>query len=198
MISDKKIYWTVTTLSLCVLWLIIPFFFYNYLEYKQEKENINTSVYVTDTSKVDFDLYRNSYAENLTFIDKATLKNKIWKMESNAFNIRNYLQVEYREQNSNEIKELLNNYNKYWDFMFEVKNNFNKGIFVKKASLLKISEIYDIKNVSALQKYQPALNSEIYASVILYYVLVLIVSIMWFSKKYRNIIKSNILYYYSK
>ena len=153
MLNNKKSYVIIVILMLIMLWIIVPVFLYNYLEFKQSKEEVQTNEYVLNTSKINFELLKNDkkYIPIKSILQKRKLKNLIWGMENNSFEIRNYLQIEYRETNSSEIKNLLNNYNNYWEFMFLVKNDFKNNKFINPEILQQIKTTYDIKNVKALK-----------------------------------------------
>lgn len=185
---------------LIMLWIIVPVFLYNYLELKQNKEEIKTNEYVINTSKINFEklIHTKTNVPVKSFLEKRKLKNLIWEMENNSFEIRNYLQIEYRETNSSEIKKLLNNYNNYWEFMFLVKNDFKKNKFINPEMLQQIKNTYDIKNVKALKKYQPALNSDIYAMLILYYMVIGSLTYFYIFKKKREAITEYLIYWLSK
>ena len=200
MLNNKKLYVIIVILMLIMLWIIVPVFLYNYLELKQNKEEIKTNEYVINTSKIDFEKLINTKTNVpvKSFLEKRKLKNLIWEMENNSFEIRNYLQIEYRETNSSEIKKLLNNYNNYWEFMFLVKNDFKKNKFINPEILQQIKNTYDIKNVKALKKYQPALNSDIYAMLILYYMVVGSLTYFYIFKKKREVITEYLIYWLSK
>lgn len=200
MLNNKKLYVIIVILMLIMLWIIVPVFLYNYLELKQNKEEIKTNEYVINTSKIDFEKLINTKTNVpvKSFLEKRKLKNLIWEMENNSFEIRNYLQIEYRETNSSEIKKLLNNYNNYWEFMFLVKNDFKKNKFINPEILQQIKNTYDIKNVKALKKYQPALNSDIYAMLILYYMVTGSLTYFYIFKKKREVITEYLIYWLSK
>lgn len=200
MLNNKKLYVIIVILMLIMLWIIVPVFLYNYLELKQNKEEIKTNEYVINTSKIDFEKLINTKTNVpvKSFLEKRKLKNLIWEMENNSFEIRNYLQIEYRETNSSEIKKLLNNYNNYWEFMFLVKNDFKKNKFINPEILQQIKNTYDIKNVKALKKYQPALNSDIYAMLILYYMVIGSLTYFYIFKKKREVITEYLIYWLSK
>lgn len=200
MLNNKKLYVIIVILMLIILWIIVPVFLYNYLELKQNKEEIKTNEYVINTSKIDFEklIHTKKNVPVKSFLEKRKLKNLIWEMENNSFEIRNYLQIEYRETNSSEIKNLLNNYNNYWEFMFLVKNDFKKNKFINPEMLQQIKNTYDIKNVKALKKYQPALNSDIYAMLILYYMVIGSLTYFYIFKKKREVIKEYLIYWLSK
>lgn len=200
MLNNKKLYVIIVILMLIMLWIIVPVFLYNYLELKQNKEEIKTNEYVINTSKIDFEklIHTKTNVPVKSFLEKRKLKNLIWEMENNSFEIRNYLQIEYRETNSSEIKNLLNNYNNYWEFMFLVKNDFKKNKFINPEMLQQIKNTYDIKNVKALKKYQPALNSDIYAMLILYYMVIGSLTYFYIFKKKREVITEYLIYWLSK
>lgn len=200
MLNNKKLYVIIVILILIMLWIIVPVFLYNYLELKQNKEEIKTNEYVINTSKIDFEklMHTKTNVPVKSFLEKRKLKNLIWEMENNSFEIRNYLQIEYRETNSSEIKNLLNNYNNYWEFMFLVKNDFKKNKFINPEMLQQIKNTYDIKNVKALKKYQPALNSDIYAMLILYYMVIGSLTYFYIFKKKREVITEYLIYWLSK
>lgn len=200
MLNNKKLYVIIVILMLIMLWIIVPVFLYNYLELKQNKEEIKTNEYVINTSKIDFEtlIHTKTNVPVKSFLEKRKLKNLIWEMENNSFEIRNYLQIEYRETNSSEIKNLLNNYNNYWEFMFLVKNDFKKNKFINPEMLQQIKNTYDIKNVKALKKYQPALNSDIYAMLILYYMVIGSLTYFYIFKKKREAITEYLIYWLSK
>lgn len=200
MLNNKKLYVIIVILILIMLWIILPVFLYNYLELKQNKEEIKTNEYVINTSKIDFEklIHTKTNVPVKSFLEKRKLKNLIWEMENNSFEIRNYLQIEYRETNSSEIKKLLNNYNNYWEFMFLVKNDFKKNKFINPEILQQIKNTYDIKNVKALKKYQPALNSDIYAMLILYYMVISSLTYFYIFKKKREVITEYLIYWLSK
>lgn len=200
MLNNKKLYVIIVILMLIMLWIIVPVFLYNYLELKQNKEEIKTNEYVINTSKINFEklIHTKTNVPVKSFLEKRKLKNLIWEMENNSFEIRNYLQIEYRETNSSEIKKLLNNYNNYWEFMFLVKNDFKKNKFINPEMLQQIKNTYDIKNVKALKKYQPALNSDIYAMLILYYMVVGSLTYFYIFKKKREVITEYLIYWLSK
>lgn len=200
MLNNKKLYVIIVILMLIMLWIIVPAFLYNYLELKQNKEEIKTNEYVINTSKIDFEtlIHTKTNVPVKSFLEKRKLKNLIWEMENNSFEIRNYLQIEYRETNSSEIKNLLNNYNNYWEFMFLVKNDFKKNKFINPEMLQQIKNTYDIKNVKALKKYQPALNSDIYAMLILYYMVIGSLTYFYIFKKKREAITEYLIYWLSK
>lgn len=200
MLNNKKLYIIIVILMLIMLWIIVPVFLYNYLELKQNKEEIKTNEYVINTSKIDFEklIHTKTNVPVKSFLEKRKLKNLIWEMENNSFEIRNYLQIEYRETNSSEIKNLLNNYNNYWEFMFLVKNDFKKNKFINPEMLQQIKNTYDIKNVKALKKYQPALNSDIYAMLILYYMVIGSLTYFYIFKKKREVITEYLIYWLSK
>jgi hypothetical protein len=200
MLNNKKLYVIIVILILIMLWIIVPVFLYNYLELKQNKEEIKTNEYVINTSKIDFEklIHTKTNVPVKSFLEKRKLKNLIWEMENNSFEIRNYLQIEYRETNSSEIKNLLNNYNNYWEFMFLVKNDFKKNKFINPEMLQQIKNTYDIKNVKALKKYQPALNSDIYAMLILYYMVIGSLTYFYIFKKKREVITEYLIYWLSK
>ena len=200
MLNNKKLYVIIVILMLIMLWIIVPAFLYNYLELKQNKEEIKTNEYVINTSKINFEklIHTKTNVPVKSFLEKRKLKNLIWEMENNSFEIRNYLQIEYRETNSSEIKKLLNNYNNYWEFMFLVKNDFKKNKFINPEMLQQIKNTYDIKNVKALKKYQPALNSDIYAMLILYYMVIGSLTYFYIFKKKREAITEYLIYWLSK
>lgn len=200
MLNNKKLYVIIVILMLIMLWIIVPVFLYNYLELKQNKKEIKTNEYVINTSKIDFEtlIHTKTNVPVKSFLEKRKLKNLIWEMENNSFEIRNYLQIEYRETNSSEIKNLLNNYNNYWEFMFLVKNDFKKNKFINPEMLQQIKNTYDIKNVKALKKYQPALNSDIYAMLILYYMVIGSLTYFYIFKKKREAITEYLIYWLSK
>lgn len=200
MLNNKKLYVIIVILMLIMLWIIVPVFLYNYLELKQNKEEIKTNEYVINTSKINFEklIHTKTNVPVKSFLEKRKLKNLIWEMENNSFEIRNYLQIEYRETNSSEIKKLLNNYNNYWEFMFLVKNDFKKNKFINPEMLQQIKNTYDIKNVKALKKYQPALNSDIYAMLILYYMVIGSLTYFYIFKKKREAITEYLIYWLSK
>ena len=200
MLNNKKLYVIIVILILIMLWIIVPVFLYNYLELKQNKEEIKTNEYVINTSKINFEklIHTKTNVPVKSFLEKRKLKNLIWEMENNSFEIRNYLQIEYRETNSSEIKKLLNNYNNYWEFMFLVKNDFKKNKFINPEILQQIKNTYDIKNVKALKKYQPALNSDIYAMLILYYMVISSLTYFYIFKKKREVITEYLIYWLSK
>lgn len=200
MLNNKKLYVIIVILMLIMLWIIVPVFLYKYLEFKQSKEEVQTNEYVLNTSKINFKLLKNDkkYIPIKSILQKRKLKNLIWGMENNSFEIRNYLQIEYRETNSSEIKNLLNNYNNYWEFMFLVKNDFKNNKFINPEILQQIKTTYDIKNVKALKKYQPALNSDIYAMLILYYMVIGSLTYFYIFKKKREAITEYLIYWLSK
>lgn len=197
LLKNKLIFILFNTILLVLLLVVFPFGIYKIMDIRQEKEMTQTSEYVKETNSLKFSLLSLQGTPPHSFLQTQKLQYQINRMENNAFNVRNYLQSEYRETNSQEINQLLNNYNEYWNFMFHVKNNLKKKIYINKETLDKIEIIYGKKNVKALKKYEASVNSDIYATIGLYYFFTTIFLLVLYSRKNRERIKEFIYLWFS-
>lgn len=196
-IKSKLIIVLGNILLLVFLLGILPYGIYQYMDNQQEKEAMQTGEYVKETQRIDFSHINKISGNTISFFQLKKLQYQINRMENNAFNVRSYLQSEYRETNSKEVKALLDNYNNYWTFMFEVKNNAKQKHYIDKNELDLIESVYGRKNVKALRKYEVNLTSDIYATVSLYYLFCMIFIILFYSQYNRNRVKNFIHYWFS-
>lgn len=196
-IKSKLIIVLGNILLLVFLLGMLPYGVYQYMDNQQEKEAMQTGEYVKETQRIDFSHINKISGNTITFLQLKKLQYQINRMENNAFNVRSYLQSEYRETNSKEVKALLDNYNNYWTFMFEVKNNAKQKHYIDKNELDLIESVYGRKNVKALRKYEVNLTSDIYATVSLYYLFCMIFIILFYSQYNRNRVKNFIHYWFS-
>lgn len=197
LLKNKLIFISFNTILLVLLIVVFPFGIYKIMDIRQEKEMTQTSEYVKETNSLKFSSLALQGTPPHGFLQTKKLQYQINRMENNAFNVRNYLQSEYRETNSQEINQLLNNYNEYWNFMFHVKNNLKQKIYINKETLDQIEIIYGKKNVKALKKYEASVNSDIYATIGLYYFFTAIFLLIFYSRKNRDRVKEFIYLWFS-
>lgn len=197
LLKNKLIFISFNTILLFLLLSVFPFSIYKIMDIRQEKEMTQTSEYVKETNSLKFNQLSLQGTPPHGFLQTQKLQYQVNRMENNAFNVRSYLQSEYRETNSQEINQLLNNYNEYWNFMFHVKNNLKQKIYIDKKTLDQIEIVYGKKNVKALKKYEASVNSDIYATIGLYYFFTAIFLLVFYSRKNRDRVKEFIYLWFS-
>lgn len=197
LLKNKLIFISFNTILLALLLFIFPLCIYKIMDIRQEKEMTQTSEYVKETNSLKFSILPLEGTPPHGFLQTQKLQYQINRMENNAFNVRGYLQSEYRETNSQEINQLVDNYNQYWNFMFHVKNNLKQKIYIDKQTLDKIETVYGKKNVKALKKYEASVNSDIYATIGLYYFFIAISLLVFYSRKNRDRVKEFIYLWFS-